>query len=59
MDVKDETRLVCFMKFTDSVLPEVFVIPATAWQIPNAVLVDRDYKSSQKSKPEWSYSIPI
>ena len=38
-------------------LPDVYIIPATAWQEPNAVLVDRNYdKPGQKSKPEWGIS---
>lgn len=35
----------------------VYIIPAIAWQEPNAVLVDRNYdKPGQKSKPEWGIS---
>ena len=36
-----EDRLVCYLHFIDGQLPNVFVIPATAWKNPNAVLVDR------------------
>jgi hypothetical protein len=32
--------------------PELYLIPATAWKVPNALLVDRDYEG-KKSKPEW------
>lgn len=54
MDCKDEKRLVCFLKFTDGSMPDVFIIPATAWQNLNEVLVYRKYnKPGQKSKPEW------
>ena len=38
-----EDRLVCYLHFIDGQLPDVFVIPATAWNTPNAVLVDRKY----------------
>ena len=31
---------------------ELYLIPATAWKVPNALLVDRDYEG-KKSKPEW------
>ena len=58
MPVLAAHRLVCFMHFIDGKLPDVFVIPATAWAAPNAVLVDRNYdKPGQTSKPEWGISI--
>ena len=51
-------RLVCYLHFTDGNLPDVFVIPASAWERPNAVFVDKDYeKTGQKSKPEWGINI--
>lgn len=51
-------RVVCYMHFTDSQLPDVFIIPSTAWLAPNAVLVDRKYdKEGQKSAPEWGINI--
>lgn len=60
MSVDDKYRLVCFLKFEDDRLPEVYIIPATAWQKPNAILVDRKYdKQGQKSKPEWGISYTI
>ncbi len=53
-----EDRLVCYLHFVDGQLPDVFVIPATAWENPNAVLVDRKYdKPGQKSEPEWGINI--
>ena len=53
-----EDRLVCYLHFVDGQLPDVFVIPAIAWNIPNAVLVDRKYdKPGQKSEPEWGINI--
>lgn len=53
-----DNRLVCYLHFIDGKLPDVFVIPATAWKIPNAVLVDRKYdKPGQKSEPEWGINI--
>ncbi len=44
----DEHHLVCFLHFKDGELPEVYIIPATAWKNPNAVLKDHDY-----DEPEW------
>lgn len=53
-----DTRLVCYLHFVEGQLPDVFVIPASAWKNPNAVLVDRKYdKPGQKSSPEWGISI--
>ena len=53
-----ENRLVCYLHFIDGQLPDVFVIPAIAWSIPNAVLVDRKYdKPGQESEPEWGINI--
>ena len=51
-------RLVCYLHFIDGTLPDIFVIPATAWENPDAVLVDRKYdKPGQKSEPEWGINI--
>lgn len=53
-DIHDLYRLVCLLIFFPDKLPEGYIIPATAWLTPNAVLVDRDYgKDGQTSKPEW------
>ena len=58
MPVLTNSRLVCYLHFIDGKLPDIFVIPATAWENPNAVLVDRKYdKPSQKSDPEWGINI--
>lgn len=56
--VLDDRHLVCFLHFEDDMLPEVYVIPATAWNEPNSVLVDRNYdKPGQKSKPEGGINL--
>ena len=58
MPVLTTHRLVCHIHFIDGQLPDVFVIPATAWAEPNEVLVDRNYdKPGQTSKPEWGISL--
>ena len=57
MDCNDKRRLVCFLRFVDGQLPDVYVIPATAWQNLNAALVYRKYdKPGQSNKPEWGIS---
>ena len=58
MPVLTSHRLVCHLHFIDGQLPDVFVIPATAWAEPNAVLVERNYdKPGQTSEPEWGISL--
>jgi hypothetical protein len=36
--------------------PDLYLIPATAWEAPNTLLVDRDYEGKQ-SKPEWGLNL--
>ena len=56
-ELSDE-RLICFLHFIDGKLPDVFVIPASAWKNPNTILLDRKYdKPGQKSEPEWGINI--
>ena len=53
-----DNRLVCFLHFLEEQLPDIFIIPASAWKNPNAVLVDRKYdKPGRKSDPEWGINI--
>ena len=57
MDCNDDKRLVCFLKFLDGRLPDVYVIPATAWQNLNEALIYRKYdRPGQSNKPEWGIS---
>ena len=56
-ELSDES-LICFLHFIDGKLPDVFVIPASAWKNPNTILVDRKYdKPGQKSEPEWGVNV--
>lgn len=51
-------RIVCYLHFVDGQLPDVYIIPSTAWLAPNAVLVDRKYdKQGQISAPEWGINM--
>jgi hypothetical protein len=53
-----DNRLVCYLQFEDGRLPDCYIIPSTAWEHPNAVLVDRPYdKPGQYSAPEWGISV--
>lgn len=46
--------LVCYLSFSVGKLPQVYLIPATAWKQPNAAFKGYDYdKPGQTSKPEW------
>lgn len=45
----DEYHLVCLLHFTEGKLPEVYVIPAIAWNEINEVFKDR----AHYKKPEW------
>lgn len=36
--------------------PDLYLIPAPAWEAPNALLVSRDYEGKQ-SEPEWGLNI--
>lgn len=58
MPILSKNRLICYLYFDDGKLPDVFVIPSTVWENPNAVFVDRNYeKEGQKSVPEWGINI--
>lgn len=54
MNCKNESFIVCFLKFKEGLLPEVYLLPAVEWQSTNALLRDKDYTDpSHKSTPEW------
>ena len=51
-----DDRLVCYIHFIENnQLPDVFVIPASAWKTPNAVLVE--YGKEDDGKGEWGINI--
>lgn len=45
----------CLLLFIDPAKedPQIFLIPSRAWEKPNALFVDRDYRGGKKSSPEW------
>ncbi len=45
-------RLIAVVLFTEGQDPELFLIPMTVWNTPDAVFVDHDYVDG-KSKPEY------
>lgn len=49
-------RLLALVLLEEDQPPDLYLIPATAWQFPNALLVGRDYEGL-KSKPEWGVQL--
>lgn len=50
----DDKFLICYLRFQDGFLPDVYVFPSTVWKTPNALFVDYSYdKPELKSKPEY------
>jgi hypothetical protein len=49
-------RLLALVLLQEDKPPDLYLIPATAWQSPNALLVGRDY-DGLKSKPEWGVQL--
>ncbi len=42
--------------FEDGKLPETYLVPASAWKVPNDLLCDKDYEGL-KSKPEYGLNL--
>ena len=55
-NICDQNMHLILMLFADGKLPDVYLIPATAWQMPNALLCDKDY-DGLKSAPEYGVNI--
>ncbi len=49
-------RLVAVVILIEDEPPKLYLIPALAWEAPNALLVSRDYEGKQ-SKPEWGLNL--
>ncbi|KOP30898.1 hypothetical protein ADM98_03990 [Exiguobacterium sp. BMC-KP] len=57
-DITNKNLYLALLIFNGEKLPEIFLIPATAWKISNKIFVDRNYeKPDQKSKPEYGINI--
>lgn len=57
-DLDNKNLYLALLIFETSKLPDIFIIPAEAWKVPNEVFVDRKYdKPGQKSKPEYGINI--
>lgn len=55
-NIEDPNTYLALLLFEDGKLPEAYLIPATAWQTPNALLCDKDYEGL-KSKPEYGLNL--
>jgi len=46
--------------FLEGKVPQLYIIPSAAWQMPNELLKDHKFdKEGQKSKPEWGVNLSI
>lgn len=56
--VIDQSRVVVLLIFTDGKLPDLYIIPSSAWENPNSLFADRNYdKEGQISQPEWGINL--
>ncbi|MEY2372153.1 DUF4365 domain-containing protein [Lysinibacillus capsici] len=57
-DITNKNLYLALLIFNVGEMPDVFIIPAQAWEVANEVFVDRNYdKPGQTSKPEWGINI--
>jgi hypothetical protein len=49
-------RIAAIVVLIEDQRPDLYLVPATAWESPNALLVSRDYPGKQ-SKPEWGLNL--
>jgi hypothetical protein len=57
-DLDNKNLYLALLVFESGKLPDIFLIPAETWKVPNEVFVDRKYdKPGQKSKPEYGINI--
>ena len=52
----DPFRYLAYVLFTGETEPTVYLIPSTAWLVPNSLFVSRDYEG-RKSQPEYGLSV--
>ena len=55
-DIQNPDYYLALLLFEDDELPEVYLIPATAWKTPDELLCDKDY-DGLKSKPEYGLNL--
>jgi hypothetical protein len=52
----DPFRYLAYVLFTGETEPTVYLIPSTAWLVPNGLFVSRDYEG-KKSAPEYGLTV--
>ena len=55
-DILNPDYYLTLLLFEDDKLPEVYLIPATAWKTPDELLCDKNY-DGLKSKPEYGLNL--
>jgi len=55
-NIDSSNTFLSLLLFEDARLPEIYLIPATAWKNPSDLLCDKDYKGL-KRKPEYGLNI--
>lgn len=55
-DIQNPDYYLTLLLFEDNELPEVYLIPATAWKTPDELLCDKDY-DGLKSNPEYGLNL--
>ncbi|MBP1765042.1 MAG: hypothetical protein H6Q65_2100 [Firmicutes bacterium] len=55
-NIDNSNAYLVLLLFEDGILPEIYLIPATAWKTPNALFSDKDYEGL-KSKPEYGINL--
>jgi len=55
-NIDNSNTYLVLLLFKDGFLPEIYLIPATAWKTRNALLSDKDYEGL-KSKPEYGINL--
>ncbi|UNT56859.1 DUF4365 domain-containing protein [Lysinibacillus capsici] len=57
-DITNKNLYLALLIFNNGEMPDVFLIPAQVWEVPNEIFVDRNYGNpGQTSKPEWGINI--
>lgn len=57
-DITNKNLYFSLLLFKVGKLPDVFLIPTQAWEVPNEIYVNRNYdKPGQKSAPDYGINI--
>ena len=55
-DIHNPDVFLALLLFSEGELPDFYLIPASAWQTPNALLCEKEYEGL-KSKPEYGLNL--